>query len=216
MHRYPQTVGTVLVFTAVVLSAKSGGAQVAVAPWFIGRGTYGTGVVDDFLIEISIAVQVEQKPVRQPAPAQPAAARSDQSRAANGSYTDNPGKWGQVYLHMRQGENSFSLQDRPRRLTPSEFDPVMGKIRWPQVLLDAKYAMLRDRIEELFVLRAKTSPTPKIATEIHDAVVETIDTLRGDIETLPANDYVATRKFLDSLDFSVVAPSTPKSFSPGE
>lgn len=110
---------------------------------------------------------------------------------------------------MRQGEESFGTQGRPRRLTSSDVDPVNGKIRWPQVFLHEKYKKLRSRLEELFVQRAATGPTPLIATDIHDAIVEVIETLRGDIEELPANDYVAARKFLDALDYSVVAPATP-------
>jgi hypothetical protein len=223
MNRIIEVCGLILILLTIALASQPAAADVAVAPWFVGGGTYGAGIVDDFLDEISEAVRAGQKSNRPPPakerPAEEAnspAKRANAPEAPGGGYTANPTKWGQVYLHMRQGEEAFGMQERPRRLNSREFDPVTGKIHWPQVFLHEKYNDLRSQLEPLFVRRASTSPTPALATEIHDVLVEIIETLRGDIENLPANDYVAARKFLDSLDFSVVAPSTPKSRSPGE
>jgi hypothetical protein len=229
MRRIISVLGCGVFLLAQAAGSQPVQAQVATSPWFVGGGSYGTGVVDDFLNEVADALQVapQQKappgansqspatasPAPQanttpPKPPRPGLTGAKKTETARGRYTENPRKWGQVYLFMRQGEESFSMQERPRRLTSSQLDPVNGKIRWPQVFLHPKYKKLRSRIEELFVQRAATGPTPLIATEIHDVIVEVIEKLRGDIEELPANDYVAARKFIDALDYSVVAPSS--------
>jgi hypothetical protein len=223
-----RTFGLAFVFLLVGWSGTTAEAQISLRPWFVGTGTSGSGVVDDFLAEAGEVVQSTDKqrspkqsqpgtltatpPTATPqTPRPPVAVQTPrpQDQRPQGNYSDNPQKWGQVYLHLRQGEEAWDMQKLPRRLGSNEFDPVTGKIRWPQAFLAEKYATPRRSLEKLFVARASTGPTPTVATEIHNVIVDMIEMLRADIEGLPANDYVAARKFLDSLDYSVIAPSMP-------
>lgn len=218
-----------LTVVAASFSSATAQAQVAVRPWFVGGGSFGTGDVDNFLTDVAEVVQARQQPTQQavnsqppgrapakgqpqnpqpggrPTPAASAPENADLSAGKNAIFS--PRKLGQVYLNVPQGDEALGTQRVPRSLSSREFDPVTGKIRWPQVFLHEKYKTLRTTLEGLLAKRTGTGPTPALATATHDVIVRMIEMLRSDIEELPANDYMAARKFIDALDFAVVAPA---------
>ena len=137
---------------------------------------------------------------------------------ARSRYIDNQVKWQQAYHTMRRSAEAYWEQDREQRaasrdrwlasrgsgkappLSPSQFDPHTGTIHWPAVLGGQEFASSRSKIEDLFGVRAHTSGGAATHAQIHAALREMSAQLRGEIHKLPPHDYLAGRKFLDSLE----------------
>jgi hypothetical protein len=140
---------------------------------------------------------------------------------ARSRYLDNQKKWWQNYLqgqeaHQKMMAEKYAREKHspealaaaassglPQQLSPDALDPVTGQITWPEVLQDDKYAAERKELEQLVELRAKTTQTAGNAAAIRAAVDKLTALLRKDVQTIPANDYMAARKFLDSLAWVV-------------
>jgi hypothetical protein len=139
---------------------------------------------------------------------------------ARSRYLDNKKKWWENYLQMSEQRSAIDAQryaaarhspealnaaaksGLPKALGPDMLDPVTGRITWPEVLEDNQYADQRKEIEQLFELRAKTSHGAGTGQKIRTATGHMSEMLRKQIKDIPANDYIAARKFLDSLDFA--------------
>ena len=112
-----------------------------------------------------------------------------------------------VYKKNANGKNRIRLALKaPSKGCSYELDPVSGKIKWPAPLLEPEYAQLRTDLDQLFALGA-TSGQTGTAAQIREDIRQLREALRSNIETMPANDYIAARKFLDSLDYSIVQPA---------
>lgn len=140
---------------------------------------------------------------------------------ARSRYLDNKKKWWDNYLQMSEQRSAIDAQryaaakhspealnvaaksELPRALGPDMLDPVTGRITWPEVLQDSQFADQRKDIEQLFELRAKTSHSAGTGQKIRLATAKMSDMLRKEIQQIPANEYMAARKFLDSLDYAV-------------
>ena len=138
---------------------------------------------------------------------------------ARSKYLENRRKYIQTYYQMREAHQkemadkrertrhspealaAAAAASRPRPLGPDAIDPVSGKINWPESLQDAEYAPQRAEIEKLFALRSMTGAGMDTAKKIHAATRELSAELRGNIQKLPAGDYMAARKFIDSLSY---------------
>ena len=84
----------------------------------------------------------------------------------------------------------------PDALTSTQLDPLTGSINWPAVLRAPAYEAARTRVERLFQDRAAGSLN---FSDVQQAVRDFQEQLRQDIDRMPANEYVAARRFLDSL-----------------
>jgi hypothetical protein len=145
---------------------------------------------------------------------------------ARSKYLDNNKKWSENYFQMKERRQALEVQQReiskhsnealnaaaksslPRTLGPNLLDPVTGQITWPDVLQGSEFADLRKQLEQQFELRAKTSNTAGTTQKIHAATQEMSSILRREIEKVPANEYIAARKFLDGLDYTARMGST--------
>jgi hypothetical protein len=139
---------------------------------------------------------------------------------ARSKYIDNRKKWTANYHQMREehdvieaqklarGRHSTESLDLaaksgvPQKLGSQALDPVTGKITWPDVLQDDAYTAQRMSLDEMFELRAKTSHGTGSRDKTRAAIDELSSKLRGNIQNIPANDYMAARKFLDSLEYA--------------
>jgi hypothetical protein len=141
---------------------------------------------------------------------------------ARSKYLDNQKKWSQNFLHMKEEQQRLAIQQREinkqtnearaaalaarppvsHGLAPNSLDPLTGHITWPQVLLGRDFEAPRTQIDQLFELRAKTSHGPDLSEKIHAAAQQMMTLLRSEIEKMPANQYMAARKFLDALDYT--------------
>jgi hypothetical protein len=140
---------------------------------------------------------------------------------ARGKYLDNRAKWTQQYFQMRETRSAIDAQRKeaarqsreaqyaaakatpPRPEWPVGLDPVTGHISWPEPLMADEFAGPRKQLDQLFELRAKTSQASATTLKIRAATEELSKTLRSQVQKIPANEYMAARKFIDELDRTV-------------
>jgi hypothetical protein len=194
-------------------------AQIAISPWFVGGGYYGGGTADgNFMFGVAQIIRAEGDYNLETTQG------AINYEIARSKYLENYSRWTQAYFQGREANQAYRIQKRerdrhspealaqaaaaalPRRLSSSELDPVSGRIGWPEVLMGDEYAALRSDLAEQFELRAWTSRSPETAARIHDDTHAMLDILKSHIDEMPANDFIAARKFLDALDYSVVTP----------
>lgn len=157
-------------------------------------------------------------------------AARDYSRAninneeARSRYIDNQLKWTETYFAKKAinanyvaQESSKSRQSResyqsrrppgaPPRLSLSQFDPITGEIFWPEGMTSPEFRLPLQPVEQLFMLRA-SAQAPGIVTEIRNSVAKLRDELRNRIGDMAPSEYLAARKFLDSLAYEGTLPS---------
>jgi len=212
------TVLTALVLLAAALVSAPAPAQI-LRPWYWGGGwggNYGGGTAaGNYMQGMSEVIRSEGE--YNLATSQ-AGVNNEEARSR---YLDNYKKWQQNYFQLKEQRAARDAQKREasrhspetiaaagkssasRPLSSESLDPVTGQIIWPEVLRGGEFASLRTEVEKLFELRAKTSHTEATGLKIHSAIDEMTKVLRRQVETTPANEYMAGRKFLDSLDRTV-------------
>ena len=91
----------------------------------------------------------------------------------------------------------------PRALTPSQIDPVTGKLNWPGPLLDTSFDSQRGQLDEV---TAKWVNYGGLDYSDKNLVRETVHSLFGGLKAkirdIPPQDYVASRTFLQSLIYA--------------
>lgn len=204
----------VLLMIAALLPADVAEAQWVVRPWYRpryrrsygygNRGSYANGMANLIRAQSQAAVNYEQ---------------------ARSKYIDNKQKWTQNYYKMREERQGYLVRqhekdkhspdslasaakdDLPPTLGADALDPVTGHITWPAILKGPAYTAQRTRLDELFELRAKTSGGAGNYDQVHAAAMEMTAKLRERIDEVPSKQYVAGRKFIDSLNYTAQNPA---------
>jgi hypothetical protein len=96
----------------------------------------------------------------------------------------------------------------PRPLATDEFDPTTGRVQWPMALRGADFDALRDTLDLLLKERASAPDDPEHSQKALATAEELLGLLIANIRALPTDEYVAARRFMDSLIF-VLRPSRP-------
>ena len=128
-------------------------------------------------------------------------------------------EWTHTYFQLREANRAYRDKEelprptpeeivryaqmgKPDRLSFQDIDPVTGTIQWPDVLQDAAFAEGRAQLESLFSdwvqygsLRIESRQGIRNRT---DAM---LSKLRDRIEDVPPADYMAARRFLESLAY---------------
>lgn len=126
-------------------------------------------------------------------------------RRINQQYAD------EQYARTRVNPDDMARMARkmePRRLTPSQLDPVTGAIHWPGHLLDAQYNSERGALDQLFVHRSDNSGgigSDRFA-QIQRLTNQMLEKLRAHIQDLDTADYLYNRSFLTSLAWEARFP----------
>jgi hypothetical protein len=101
----------------------------------------------------------------------------------------------------------YAAMGRPDRLSPSELDAVTGEISWPVLLRDDRYADYRAQLEALFAERATADPISTASyLRIHRTTQSFLKTLEKRVAHVPQMDYIAAKRFLQSLAFEAREP----------
>jgi hypothetical protein len=141
---------------------------------------------------------------------------ANQIEQARKVYIENQMKATQTYFEIRRYNDEarramrstplsmeqyvrIAHEQAPDGLTATQLDPLTGSISWPAPLRQPAYEELRRRIERLYQDRATGYV---VYGEIQQAVAELAAQLKADIMRYSANDYVAAKKFLDSLAYA--------------
>lgn len=190
-------------------------AAAATASWFMpygyGYGSAGTTAAQSYMLGMSQVIRAQgEANVNNSA----AAINYEQAR---GAYIENSKKWTEAYYQRkelyqkseadkaaraRQSRDNYlaSLKTAPSQsLAPSQLDPVTGHILWPEALAGDAYAAQRRKVEELVQIRRYTGMTELLAQQLSMVARDMQSELRMHISEMPANAYLAARKFLDGL-----------------
>jgi hypothetical protein len=132
--------------------------------------------------------------------------------------------WTNSYIEMRQAHkayvasnitrlstdelNKIARDQSPRRLDVTQLDPITGRITWPIILRDPRYAAPIDDLENLFKTRATTSGFlgAESYLGIDKACNQLMDLLRSNIDEYNSRDYISASRFIDSLRFDARNP----------
>jgi hypothetical protein len=138
---------------------------------------------------------------------------------------ENQRLWTDTYFQMRKMNREYREAERgprptmedavryaqagkPKRLSPSELDAVTGGVSWPILLRDDRYSQGRAELERLFAQRAASGT---IGAQDYLKIRETTDAmleqLKGQVRDVPPSDYVAARRFLESLAYESRLPT---------
>ncbi len=141
----------------------------------------------------------------------------EDARAKN---INNRVQWTKAYFEMKRtnkeyrdaqkgprptSEQLFRLakEATPKRLGPSELDPVTGAIDWPLVLKDDTYADYVNDLDQLFAERAKAKGKltldqfKKLESLLRDLQIE----LKRRVHDYPPQSFVTANSFLKRLAY---------------
>lgn len=153
---------------------------------------------------------------------------------AYSAYLDNRKKFEATYFDMRRMHASyraeqalqhptpteeqlvaFSKSRMPAPLSPNDFDPAHGVLKWPSVLRNKDFDNERHQVEGLFAQAAGDPQGSGLGTEnyreIQHAIGDLDDKLHSKIDHYSADEYIAASKFLKSLAFQARTPIDPAS-----
>lgn len=139
---------------------------------------------------------------------------------------DNRAKWTDTYFQMRDANRQYRAAERgpkttmeqavrfaqagkPAPMSPSDLDTVDGEISWPKFLKTPQYAEDRQKLDELFGKRATHGGlSADDYVQVNRTTQAMLDTLKSQVKEIPPADYVATKKFIESLAYEAnQAPS---------
>lgn len=145
---------------------------------------------------------------------------------AQKKYIENRDQWTNTYFQMREANRAYREKERgprptmedlvryaqagkPARLSPNELDSVSGKVSWPIVLKKDEFAEARQQLEQLFAKRSQQgSVGPDQLADIRQLTTSLIDQLKQQLQKREVSqmDYVAAKRFLESLSFEAQTP----------
>jgi hypothetical protein len=102
----------------------------------------------------------------------------------------------------------YAQAGRPAPLSPSQFDPVSGRIYWPRALRTDVFAGDRAALDELFAQRA-TYGDLSIAQvdQLRRHSNSMLQQLKGQVATLDPSAYINGKKFVESLAYVGESPA---------
>jgi hypothetical protein len=120
---------------------------------------------------------------------------SRKSEEGPGLTTEDSWRYAQMYV--------------PKRPTPTQLDPVSGKIYWPLMLRDARYDGYRKKIDQLFLQReaAHGGIGYETYTQIEQITNGLLDELKKNIDLYNNGDYVKLKSFVESLAYEAKFPA---------
>jgi hypothetical protein len=140
---------------------------------------------------------------------------------AQSNEISNRQQYTNTYFEMRATNKAATAAERGPRVTPEQIarnmqalapkpvsadqvDPVSGKVNWPDLLQDERYASQRAELEQLL---AKQASYGGLGASDHTKAREAIESMSGmmkdQIRDVPPQDYTTAKSFLKSLIYSM-------------
>ncbi|HVU89866.1 MAG TPA: hypothetical protein VHD36_21225 [Pirellulales bacterium] len=134
-------------------------------------------------------------------------------------------QWTEAYYQMRKANRAYRASKRsprlsqneimrfarvglPTRLTSTQLDPLTGQLNWPIILRDAQYADDREQLDKLFAERATASSiSPDVFRQVQQVTGDLLAALKKNINEYQANDWIAAKKFVESLAYDARFPA---------
>ena len=145
---------------------------------------------------------------------------------ARSNQIENRAAWTNTYFQMRQANKAYRAAERgptatmedlvrfaqvgkPKPLSPGEVDPVSGAINWPILLRTKELAKDRAEVEAGFAKRASQSSLgAEDFMKIRQATSQMASNLKKRIREVPSQQYMISKKFIDSLAYAAGTPSS--------
>jgi len=97
---------------------------------------------------------------------------------------------------------------KPQRLQSQQLDTVTGGIAWPPVLQQDVFSNDRSTLDQAFADRAASGTLSfQNSVAVSQATEAMLETMKEHIKDVPPADYVAARKFLESLAYEAKVPA---------
>lgn len=137
---------------------------------------------------------------------------------------DNRYAWTNTYFEMRRSNRAYRAAERrprptmeqatrlaqagmPKPLSPTELDTITGAIRWPTFLQSETYAAGRAELERIFAYRARDGAIgADDFVKARKATDAMLAGLKEQVREIPPAQYVAGKRFLQSLRYEVGQP----------
>ena len=104
---------------------------------------------------------------------------------------------------LRPSRSAHGPRRAPRALTPSQVDPVSGKVNWPGALQDPLFADQRGVVDaDIAKLVAQGGLDFAEKTRVRESIDTMFDALKDQIRNIPPQEYAASRSFLQSLVYA--------------
>lgn len=134
----------------------------------------------------------------------------------------NRQQWTRAYFDLRETNREARAAERgpapsmeqiariahqgvPEPLSPSQLDPVTGRIEWPGVLLDEPFEPQRAELERLFAHRVMYGGLSHTDyRRLHGAIGTMLAGLKEQVDEMPPMDYIACKTFLKGLDHAAM------------
>jgi hypothetical protein len=144
---------------------------------------------------------------------------------AQRNYIQNRDQWTNTYFQMRDANRKYRAAERsprpsmeslvrfaqagkPDRLSPGELDSVSGGISWPGLLQTDQYAAQRSELETLYAKRARDGAlSTQDYIQADKLTKDMMAELKDKIRDVPQMDYIATKRFLQSLGYEARLPA---------
>ena len=99
----------------------------------------------------------------------------------------------------------MAKEKAPKRLSPSELDPISGEASWPMVLRDDRFAETGKKLSAMLVYWAEHHHmlTLDQFKQINDQIDQMTAELKGVVTEVPGNVYADGRNFLTSLAYEI-------------
>lgn len=104
----------------------------------------------------------------------------------------------------------WAKEEAPSRLTSMQLDPVSGGIAWPLLLTSPEFEANRMKLDQIYIARANYHGG--ISQQTYQAALQLIAgmqaTLKAGVTKYVPQQYVAAKKFLDSLQYELQLPAS--------
>jgi hypothetical protein len=136
------------------------------------------------------------------------------NQQAESQYLQNRLAATQTYFEMRQMNKQYREQERakpmssealshyyeqmkPKRMVPTQLDPVTGQITWPLPLQDEAYASYREQLDSLYKVRAQHKDFNYNDVRLAAEGMQT--EFRKHLDEFAPQDFENSNKFLEAL-----------------
>jgi hypothetical protein len=139
---------------------------------------------------------------------------------------ENRKRWTQSYFEIRDlNRQAFEAETKrlrgtpedwlrvaqagkPKRLSPSELDIVTGEIHWPILLTAQGYSAQRVALEKAFADRAYHGVMQaETFLKVLQMAEDLLSDLKNQVRNLPTDQYLAAKRFLESLAYEASQPA---------
>jgi hypothetical protein len=133
---------------------------------------------------------------------------------------ENREQWVETYFQMRRTNDAYRASQRPaptslgqaqqmaRMMTPQrlnsyQLEPTTGKLHWPASFQGAEFAAARQQLERLFAARSAQNAGAggTLDSSVNAITNQMRDALKSQINSMPTNEYLAAKKFIDGLGY---------------